>query len=137
MTVNIGVIGVIGVGNIGEDHVRRLSIRTSGSRVAALSDVDADLAHRVADRLRDAKIHASGRDLIRDEGIDAVLVASSAPSHEDYVLSAIGEGKPVFVRNLWQQRKRPAFASWRRRLRAAGDSCRWASCVATTPDTAR
>ncbi|MDN5930670.1 MAG: Gfo/Idh/MocA family oxidoreductase [Pseudonocardia sp.] len=37
MTINVGVIGV---GMIGQDHVRRLTHVLSGARVAAVTDVD-------------------------------------------------------------------------------------------------
>ena len=34
-------VGFIGVGNIGQDHIRRLTRAVSGAQVVALSDVDA------------------------------------------------------------------------------------------------
>jgi myo-inositol 2-dehydrogenase/D-chiro-inositol 1-dehydrogenase len=37
MTVRVGVIGV---GNIGQDHIRRLSRALSGASVVALSDIE-------------------------------------------------------------------------------------------------
>ena len=45
MTVNVGVIGV---GMIGKDHIRRLSSVLSGARVVAVTDVDAEQAESVA-----------------------------------------------------------------------------------------
>ena len=41
MTVNVGVIGV---GMIGQDHIRRLTYVLSGARVTAVTDVDLDRA---------------------------------------------------------------------------------------------
>ena len=38
MTVNVGVIGV---GMIGQDHIRRLTTVLAGAKVVAVSDVDA------------------------------------------------------------------------------------------------
>ena len=38
----------------------------------------------------------AGEDVIGDPAVDAVLVASSGPSHEPYVLACIAAGKPVF-----------------------------------------
>ena len=93
MTVRVGVIGV---GMIGEDHVRRLTHVLSGARVVALSDVDAARAQSVADNLAEARVHATGQDVIGDDGVDAVLVASWGPTHEDYVLAAIDAEKLVF-----------------------------------------
>src|SRR4051794_1910844 len=81
---------------IGQDHIRRLSRVLSGVRVAAVTDVDADRARSVADGLSDARVHASGQELIADPGVDAVVVTSWGPTHEEYVLAGIAAGKQVF-----------------------------------------
>ena len=93
MTVRIGVIGV---GMIGQDHIRRLTQVLSGGTVVAVADMDQDLARTVAGRLSGAKAHESGQALIEDAQVDAVLVASWGPTHEAYVVPAIKAGKPVF-----------------------------------------
>jgi len=93
MTVRVGVIGV---GMIGQDHIRRLTQVLSGAQVVAVTDVDASRAQSVADGLTGVRVHATGQDVIRDDGVDAVVVASWGPTHEEYVLAAIEAGKPVF-----------------------------------------
>jgi myo-inositol 2-dehydrogenase / D-chiro-inositol 1-dehydrogenase len=93
MTLNLGVIGV---GMIGQDHIRRISTVLSGARVAAVTDVDLGRAHDVAGKLYDTAVHDSGQDLIADAGVDAVVLTSWGGTHEEYVLAAIGVGKQVF-----------------------------------------
>ena len=38
----------------------------------------------------------TGQDLISDPGVDAIIVASWGPTHEEYVLAGIAAGKQVF-----------------------------------------
>src|SRR3954470_5986474 len=92
MTVNVGVIGV---GMIGQDHIRRLTTVLPGARVVAVADADQARAREVAGRVDSARAHATGQDLVRDEGVDAVVVASWGATHEEYVLACIAAGKPV------------------------------------------
>jgi len=89
-------VGVIGTGMIGQDHIRRLTSVLSGARVAAVTDVDLDRARTVADGLPGAAVHDTGQALIDDDGVDAVVVTSWGPTHEEYVLAAIAAGKQVF-----------------------------------------
>jgi myo-inositol 2-dehydrogenase/D-chiro-inositol 1-dehydrogenase len=89
-------VGVIGTGMIGQDHIRRLTSVVSGARVTAVTDVDLDRARSVADAVPGATVHETGQALIDDPGVDAVVVTSWGPTHEEYVLAAIAAGKQVF-----------------------------------------
>ena len=93
MTVRVGVIGV---GMIGQDHIRRMTQVLSGGAVVAVTDVDKARAESAAIGLPGATVHPTGKDLIGDNDVDAVLVASWGPTHEEHVLGAIEAGKPVF-----------------------------------------
>jgi myo-inositol 2-dehydrogenase / D-chiro-inositol 1-dehydrogenase len=96
MTVNVGVIGV---GMIGEDHIRRLTTVLPGSAVVAVADTNPQRAQAVAEGTRSGakpRVFATGEELIRDDAVHAVIVASWGPTHEQYVLACIAAGKPVF-----------------------------------------
>ena len=93
MTVRVGVIGT---GMIGQDHIRRITQVVSGGAVTAVTDVDAARAASAAAALTGVTVHPSGRDLIADPAVDAVLVTSWAQTHAEHVLTAIDAGKPVF-----------------------------------------
>ncbi|WP_300008795.1 Gfo/Idh/MocA family oxidoreductase [Pseudonocardia sp.] len=93
MSINVGVIGV---GAIGQGHIRRLSHVLSGARVGAVTDVDLDRAGEVARDLPGTVLHPTGAALVADPGVDAVVVTSWGPTHEEYVLACIAAGKQVF-----------------------------------------
>jgi myo-inositol 2-dehydrogenase/D-chiro-inositol 1-dehydrogenase len=89
-------VGVIGTGMIGQDHIRRLTQVVSGAEVVAVSDANEVLAKEVAAGLHEATAHATGQQVIADDNVDAVLVCSWGPTHQEFVLAAIAAGKPVF-----------------------------------------
>jgi myo-inositol 2-dehydrogenase/D-chiro-inositol 1-dehydrogenase len=88
-------IGVIGVGMIGQDHIRRLTSVLPGASVVGVSDVDAKQTEEVAARVG-AKAYGSGEELIAARDVEAVLVTSWGPTHARYALACIALGKPCF-----------------------------------------
>jgi myo-inositol 2-dehydrogenase/D-chiro-inositol 1-dehydrogenase len=68
----------------------------AGVEVTAVTDVDVETAKRVAEGLPGAVVHGSGEDLIADPNVEAVVVCSWGPTHEQYVLASIAAGKQVF-----------------------------------------
>ncbi|MFA3780760.1 Gfo/Idh/MocA family protein [Yersinia sp. 1652 StPb PI] len=94
MSLNIGVIGT---GAIGQDHIRRCSKVLQGARVVAVTDINQQHATKVIRDLGiEANIYADGHEVINAKEVDAVLVTSWGPSHEEFVLAAIAAGKYVF-----------------------------------------
>ncbi|EYD78220.1 Myo-inositol 2-dehydrogenase 1 [Rubellimicrobium mesophilum DSM 19309] len=94
MTLNIGVIGT---GAIGRDHIRRITNTLSGARVTAVTDVQPKAAEEtIATYGLDARALATGQEVIASRDVDAVLVTSWGPTHEEFVLASLAAGKPVF-----------------------------------------
>lgn len=90
-------IGVIGTGAIGQDHIRRITNTLSGGKIVAVTDVNQEQAKAVVKNQNlDAVVYDDGHELIKSEDVDAVVVTSWGPTHEEFVLGAIQAGKPVF-----------------------------------------
>jgi myo-inositol 2-dehydrogenase/D-chiro-inositol 1-dehydrogenase len=90
-------IGVIGAGAIGKEHIRRCSTVLQGASIVAVSDINAEGARSAVTALGlEAKIYDDGHALIADPEVQAVLVTSWDPTHEEFTLAAIAAGKPVF-----------------------------------------
>jgi myo-inositol 2-dehydrogenase / D-chiro-inositol 1-dehydrogenase len=93
MTLNVGVIGA---GMIGREHISRLVSKLVGARVVAIADVNAKQAEAAAAEVQGAKVYPTGEALIAGSEVQAVVVTSSGPTHEGYVLASVKAGKPVF-----------------------------------------
>jgi myo-inositol 2-dehydrogenase/D-chiro-inositol 1-dehydrogenase len=87
-------IGVVGTGMMGQEHIRRLASGVPEARVVAVSDVNIDQAKRVGEPV-DARVYSDGHDLIADEQVQAVLIASPGFTHAEFTLACIAAGKPV------------------------------------------
>lgn len=88
-------IGVVGVGAIGRTHIDRINNKLTGGRVTGCADYSEDFAKKVADQFG-IRAYASGEKMIESDEIDAVVVTTSDPFHEQYVMAALKAGKPVF-----------------------------------------
>jgi myo-inositol 2-dehydrogenase/D-chiro-inositol 1-dehydrogenase len=88
-------VGVIGTGNIGQDHIRRITQALSGAQVVAVTDIDSARAQQLAGAIG-GRAEKTGQKLIAAEDVDAVIVTSIGSTHEEFVLAAIAAGKPVF-----------------------------------------
>jgi len=88
-------IGIIGCGDYGMRHARRMSAMAEVT-VAALADPDACAAHNVRDALASPPevVSADYRDLMSC-GLDAVCIASPDAFHVRHVLDSLGAGLHV------------------------------------------
>ena len=85
-------VGLLGAGRIGQVHAAVIAAH-DGSKLAAVSDVYAPAAEELA-----AKYHAQVRssdEIIADDAINAVLIATSTDTHSDLIEAATQAGKAV------------------------------------------
>ena len=87
-------VGVIGTGMIGQDHIRRLTQVLSGVEVVAVSDIDRDRAKAASPE--SAEVFGTPEALIRSDQVQAVVICSWGPAHEEQLLACIDAGKPAF-----------------------------------------
>jgi myo-inositol 2-dehydrogenase/D-chiro-inositol 1-dehydrogenase len=92
MTIKVGLIGA---GVMGADHARILSTAVSGAELVAVSEPDAERCGNIVHMCGAVRTFADPLDLIRDPGVDAVLVASPDATHGTLVLACLDIGKPV------------------------------------------
>jgi myo-inositol 2-dehydrogenase / D-chiro-inositol 1-dehydrogenase len=88
-------LAICGVGNIGKVHVENLrSIR--GCRIAGLFDTNRAVLEQVAAQ-HDLRAYASLEDMLGDNSVQAVVVATPSDTHAGIALGALDAGKHVFV----------------------------------------
>lgn len=87
-------VGIIGTGMIGQDHIRRLTQVLSGVRVVAVTDINLERAQAAAPQ--GATVYETPQELIRAAEVQAVVICSWGPAHEEQLLDCIAVGKPVF-----------------------------------------
>ena len=88
-------IGVIGAGIMGSDHARSIARSVKGADLIGIYDVDPTRAAAATSEVENCRIHASAKSLIEDPRIDAVVIASPDPTHEELVLACLSCQKPV------------------------------------------
>lgn len=106
-------VGILGVGVMGAEHARILAGQVSGAEVAAVYDIDTARASVVAASVG-TEVTDDAMLLIKDDAIDAVLIASADATHEEFVLATLAADKPV----LCEKPLAPTLSGCRRILDA-------------------
>ncbi|MCH0565756.1 Gfo/Idh/MocA family protein [Streptomyces sp. MUM 2J] len=88
-------VAVLGAGHMGADHIRRLDRGVSGARVAAVADPDTRRAEEAVAGIEGVRVHEEAEAALDAPGVDAVLVASPGPEHEEALLASFARGLPV------------------------------------------
>ncbi len=87
-------IGIVGTGQMGRYHLERLAGGVPDAEVVAVSDVFVEGARQVAERVG-ARAYADGHELVADDQVEAVLIASPGDTHEEFTLACLAADKPV------------------------------------------
>ncbi|MEJ7637558.1 MAG: Gfo/Idh/MocA family oxidoreductase [Singulisphaera sp.] len=95
------VLGVIGTGGMGTNHLRSLAARND-VEIAYVCDVDGDRLAAAAKLVEDGAKKAPGavkdlRQVLDDKGVDAVLIATPDHWHTPAAILALDVGKHVYV----------------------------------------
>jgi len=89
--------GIIGVGDVTEVKSGPALQKAEGSELVAVMRRNAAKAEDYANRHHVSKWYADADELIADDEVDAVYIATPPSSHKLYTLKAAAAGKPVFV----------------------------------------
>jgi myo-inositol 2-dehydrogenase / D-chiro-inositol 1-dehydrogenase len=87
-------IGVVGAGQMGRYHIERLAGGVPDAEVVAISDVFIEGAKQVAEQVG-ARAYSDGHELVADDRVEAVLIASPGFTHEEFTLACLATDKPV------------------------------------------
>ncbi|EHV4551080.1 inositol 2-dehydrogenase IolG1 [Escherichia coli] len=89
--------GIVGIGQIGADHLRRLANTISGVEVVAVCDIVAGRAQAALDQFDiKAKDYKNYHDLINDKDVEVVVITASNEAHADVAVAALSANKYVF-----------------------------------------
>jgi myo-inositol 2-dehydrogenase/D-chiro-inositol 1-dehydrogenase len=89
-------IGVIGTGRMGSVHTRNLVRRIPQANVVAVCDIRLEVAQAVADELGIQGVIRDYHELLMDDRIEAVVIASSTNTHAFMMQDAARAGKHIF-----------------------------------------
>jgi predicted dehydrogenase len=89
-------VAVTGYGYWGPNLVRNFT-NTEGARVVSVNDLDPDKLALVRRRYSEVTVTTEFDDLLEDNRIDAIVIATPVCTHYDLALAALGAGKHVLI----------------------------------------
>jgi predicted dehydrogenase len=89
--------GIIGCGNVTEVKSGPAFNKVKDSKLIAVMRRNASLAEDYARRHSVPKFYSKANDLINDEDVNAVYVATPPGSHAEYAIASIRAGKPAYI----------------------------------------
>ncbi|CAM3640142.1 Gfo/Idh/MocA family protein [Mucilaginibacter galii] len=89
--------GIIGCGDVTEKKSGPAFNKVPSSKLVAVMRRDADKAADYAARHQVSKWYSDANELLNDEEVNAIYVATPPSSHLDYAIAALQKGYPVYV----------------------------------------
>lgn len=89
-------VGVIGCGRMGRLFSTYISSRIRGSDLVAVADTVPEAAKETAAEFGVEKCYADYHDLLDDSSVQAVVIATSAKSHEEVIVAAAEAKKAIY-----------------------------------------
>ncbi|TCJ19729.1 inositol 2-dehydrogenase [Rubrobacter taiwanensis] len=89
-------VGLVGLGRMGRFHAANLAGRIPGAHLVRIVDANEKVARENSERLGGVDWSTEYGDLLEDDRIEAVIVASPTPLHADMAEAAARAGKHVF-----------------------------------------
>lgn len=89
-------IGIIGAGGMGGAHALNLHSHVVGANLAAVCDTDMNRLHVLSSQVGSFQTMLDPYELMDNDSVEAIIIASPDATHAQYVLHALSLGKPVF-----------------------------------------
>lgn len=89
--------GMIGCGDVTEVKSGPAFNKVNNSSLVAVMRRDAGKAKDYAARHKVPKWYSNANELINDEDVNAIYIATPPAYHEEYAIAAINAGKPVYI----------------------------------------
>lgn len=89
-------VGIIGAGRIANVHAETIAFGIPQATLLAVTDINRKAAEDLALRCGIPRVVESAADIVRDPGIEAVLICSSTETHSGFVVAAAQAGKHIF-----------------------------------------
>lgn len=92
---NIG-IGVIGLGRMGQVYARHVARQIASAALVAVADPSSAATDAFSAQVGGVTAYADYHDLLRDQQVQGVIIASPTSTHRDVVIAAADAGKAIF-----------------------------------------
>jgi myo-inositol 2-dehydrogenase/D-chiro-inositol 1-dehydrogenase len=103
-------LAIIGAGIMGGDHARLFAEAIPGVSLQTICDADIARARKLADKVGARHVASDPEAVIRDGGVDAVVIAAPDPFHAPLTLACIAAGKPTLCEKPLSQSTRECLA---------------------------